>query len=168
VFTVDTADSQDILCCLVPTFLPCLDCSIWIQPYTRILSRVRMMIDGSCPRWLVHFRSRAELTQSSPVQSSKLLLVLASTVLLRIGSRREPSPYFCSFQTFACFEMGHPLRHEEESNSQLKPPKSKSKLCYDRRSAGHYVLVLSTHLGPKTTFLLLSDGSGFIDVECPF
>jgi hypothetical protein len=40
---------------------------------------------------------------------------------------------------------------------------SKSKLCYDRRSVS-YVLVSSTHLGPKTRFLLLSDSCEFVDV----
>jgi hypothetical protein len=42
--------------------------------------------------------------------------------------------------------------------------KSKSKLCYGRRSVGQSVLVPSLHLGPKTRFLLLSDSCGFVDV----
>jgi hypothetical protein len=42
--------------------------------------------------------------------------------------------------------------------------KSKSKLCYDRRSVGQSVLVSSTHLGLKTRFLLLSESCGFVDV----
>jgi hypothetical protein len=43
-----------------------------------------------------------------------------------------------------------------------------SKLCYDRRSVSQSVLVSSTHLGPKTTFLLLSgDSCGFVDVGRP-
>jgi hypothetical protein len=45
---------------------------------------------------------------------------------------------------------------------------SKSKFCYDRRSVGHFVLVSSNHLGPKTRFLLLSDSGGFVDVWRPF
>jgi hypothetical protein len=40
--------------------------------------------------------------------------------------------------------------------------KSTSKLCYDRRSVGQSVLVSNTHLGPKTTFLLLSDSCEFL------
>jgi hypothetical protein len=44
-------------------------------------------------------------------------------------------------------------------------PRSKSKLCYDRRSVGQSVLVSSTHLGLTTRFLLLSDSCGFVDVE---
>jgi hypothetical protein len=40
-------------------------------------------------------------------------------------------------------------------------PKSKSKLCYDRRSVGQSVLVSSTHLALTTKFLLLSDRCGF-------
>jgi hypothetical protein len=44
---------------------------------------------------------------------------------------------------------------------------SNSKLCYDRRSVGQSVLVLSTHLGLKTRFLFLSDRSRFVDVGRP-
>jgi hypothetical protein len=43
--------------------------------------------------------------------------------------------------------------------------KSKSKLFYDRQSVGQSILVSSTHLGPKTRFLLLSDSFRFVDVE---
>jgi hypothetical protein len=42
--------------------------------------------------------------------------------------------------------------------------KSKSKICYDRRSEGQSVLVSSTHLGLTTRFLLLSDNCWFVDV----
>jgi hypothetical protein len=42
--------------------------------------------------------------------------------------------------------------------------KSKSKLCYDRRSVSHSVLMSSTHLGRTTRFLLLRDNCGFVDV----
>jgi hypothetical protein len=51
-------------------------------------------------------------------------------------------------------------------NSSVSP-KSKSKLCYDRRSVGQSVLVSSTHLRPKIRFLLLSDSCGFPDVRRP-
>jgi hypothetical protein len=44
---------------------------------------------------------------------------------------------------------------------------NKSKLCYDRRSVGQSVLVSSTHLEPKTRFLLLLYSCGFVDVGCP-
>jgi hypothetical protein len=40
------------------------------------------------------------------LQSSKLLQALDSTVVHGIVPRREPWPFFCSFQTFTCFEMG--------------------------------------------------------------
>jgi hypothetical protein len=50
--------------------------------------------------------------QSSPVLSSKLLLALASTAVLGVGPPRDPWLYFCSFQTFTCFEMRHPLWRE--------------------------------------------------------
>jgi hypothetical protein len=41
--------------------------------------------------------------------------------------------------------------------------KSKGMLCYDWRSVGQSVLVSSTHLEPKTKFLLPSDCWGFVD-----
>jgi hypothetical protein len=44
---------------------------------------------------------------------------------------------------------------------------SKSKLCYNRLSVGQSLLALSSRLGPKTTFLLLSDSCGFVDVGRP-
>jgi hypothetical protein len=44
---------------------------------------------------------------------------------------------------------------------------SESKLCYYQWSVGQPVLVPSPHLGPKTTFLLLSDSCGFVDVRLP-
>jgi hypothetical protein len=49
----------------------------------------------------------------------------------------------------------------------LKPtqPKSKSKLCYDRRSVGQSVLVSSTHLELTTRFLLLLNSCVFVDEE---
>jgi hypothetical protein len=44
---------------------------------------------------------------------------------------------------------------------------SNSKLCYSQQSVGQSLLVSSTHLGPKTRFLLLSDSCGFVDVWHP-
>jgi hypothetical protein len=69
-----------------------------------------------------------------------------------------PRPDFCYCQTAACFFLyvGCPLSREYGSDIY----NSKSKLCYDRRSVGQSVLVSSTHLGPKTRFLLLSDSCG--------
>jgi hypothetical protein len=46
-------------------------------------------------------------------------------------------------------------------------PKPKSNLCYARLSVGQSVSVSNTHLGPKITFLLLSDICWFIDVGPP-
>jgi hypothetical protein len=43
----------------------------------------------------------------------------------------------------------------------------KSKLCYDRRSAGQSVLEQSTHLGLTTRSWLLSDSCGFADLGRP-
>jgi hypothetical protein len=42
--------------------------------------------------------------------------------------------------------------------------KSKSKLCYYRRSVGQSVLEQSTHLGLTTRSWLLSDSCGFVDL----
>jgi hypothetical protein len=42
-----------------------------------------------------------------------------------------------------------------------------SNLFYDLRSVGQSFLVSSTHLGPKTRFLLLSDSCWFVDVRRP-
>jgi hypothetical protein len=49
-------------------------------------------------------------------------------------------------------------------NSPNQALKSKSKLCYNRRSVGQSVLASSTHWGLKTRFLSLSDSCGFVDV----
>jgi hypothetical protein len=49
---------------------------------------------------------------------------------------------------------------------QFSKSKSKSKLCYSRRSGGQSVLVSSTHLGLKTRFFL-RDSYGFVDVGRP-
>jgi hypothetical protein len=40
---------------------------------------------------------------------------------------------------------------------------SKSKSCYDRRPINQPVLMSSTHLGPNTRYLLLSESFGFVD-----
>jgi hypothetical protein len=47
-------------------------------------------------------------------------------------------------------------RHHWLSPADNSTSKSKSKLCYDRRSVGQSVLVSSSHVGPKTRFVLLS------------
>jgi hypothetical protein len=49
------------------------------------------------------------LIPASPVQSTP-------GRVLGIGSRREPLPYSCSFQTSMCFEMGPAQRREEGSD----------------------------------------------------
>jgi hypothetical protein len=45
---------------------------------------------------------------------------------------------------------------------------SKSKLCYDRRSVGQFILDSSPHLWPKTRYLLLLDSFWFVYVRRPF
>jgi hypothetical protein len=44
---------------------------------------------------------------------------------------------------------------------------SKSKLCYNHRSFGLFLLVSSTHLGPQDQIFLLSDSCKFVDVGRP-
>jgi hypothetical protein len=50
------------------------------------------------------------------------------------------------------------------SEAAAVPLKSKSKLCYNRRSVGQFDMMSSTHLEFTTRFLLLSDSCGFVDV----
>jgi hypothetical protein len=45
-------------------------------------------------------------TGQFPVQPNKLLLARVSTVILDIKSRRDPCPYFCSFQDIYMFRDG--------------------------------------------------------------
>jgi hypothetical protein len=58
------------------------------------------------------------------------------------------------------------LQSTEEASQQLTSlkSKSKSKLCYNRRTVARSVLVSSTDLEPKIKFLLLSDSYRFVDV----
>jgi hypothetical protein len=55
-------------------------------------------------------------------QSSKLLLALASTVVLVIGSHQDQWPYFCSLQTSTCCEMRLSLQPEEGSDYYCSLP----------------------------------------------
>jgi hypothetical protein len=60
-----------------------------------------------------------------------------------------------------------PFRRLLLLDCQFSKSKSKSKLCYDRRSAGQSVLEKSTHLGLTTRSWLLSDIWGFVDLGRP-
>jgi hypothetical protein len=85
----------------VLTFLPACDCLT-----------TNALLQLSTLNWL------------TPVQSSKLLLVLASTVVLGFVPHRDPWQYFSSFRTFMCFEMGPPFRRDEGSGYFCSPPPS--------------------------------------------
>jgi hypothetical protein len=63
--------------------------------------------------WMYRWRTAGSLTT---LQRSKQLLALASRVVLDNGAHRDPWPYFSSFQTFTCFEMGPRLQREEGSD----------------------------------------------------
>jgi hypothetical protein len=52
-------------------------------------------------------------------------------------------------------------------NGDQIPNKSKSQLCYDRRSVGQSVLMSGIRPKPMTKFLLLSDSCRFVDVGRP-
>jgi hypothetical protein len=97
----------------------------------------------------------------SPVQFSKLLLAITSTVDLGFGPRRDPWPYFCSFHVFICFELGPRLRREEGSDRYWSHPYHWGVT----RLAGKLLLVLASTVifgsGSDGThdFILLSDGS---------
>jgi hypothetical protein len=101
---------------------------------------------------------------------------------------RDPWPYFCSFQTFTCFQMVRLLEEKSglttaghsppsspctgewllalalslslSATSHSQSARTKSKLYYDRRSLCQPVLVSCPHLGTKTRLLLLSDSCG--------
>jgi hypothetical protein len=45
---------------------------------------------------------------------SKLVLALASTVILVFGSHRDSWPYFRSFKWFMCLKMGAPIQQGKE------------------------------------------------------
>jgi hypothetical protein len=49
-------------------------------------------------RYVTLFTKRMSHTFTHPIQSSKLLLVLISTIILGFGPRRDSWPYFCSFR----------------------------------------------------------------------
>jgi hypothetical protein len=55
----------------------------------------------------------------------------------------------------------------EPGRWRLPASSLKSKLCYDRRSAGQSFLEQSTHLGLTTRSWLLSDSCGFVDLGRP-
>jgi hypothetical protein len=60
--------------------------------------------------------STQRIDSTSPVQSSKLLLAFASTVVLGFGPRRGSLPYSCSFETLTCFKTGSLFWRDERSD----------------------------------------------------
>jgi hypothetical protein len=70
----------------------------------------------------------------------------------------SPGIQECMFLITIC------IQRDKRMSPFLSLIRVKSKLCYDRRSVGQSVLVSSTHLGPKTRFLLLSDSFTSVDV----
>jgi hypothetical protein len=69
-------------------------------------------------------------TDLLPIQSSNLLLALASTVIPGIRPCWDPRPYFSSLQTFTCFKMGPFLWREDESVYYWSLPLYWGVTCY--------------------------------------
>jgi hypothetical protein len=81
----------------------------------RKVNRASNQLESTCSlqcSW-GHGHTTDTAAATSPIQSSTLLLALASTVVLGFEAHRDPWPHFCSFQIFTCFEMGPPLWREE-------------------------------------------------------
>jgi hypothetical protein len=84
------------------------------------------------------------------------------------GTLWHPCSYFQGEEISPSTETLNFLLVKKEAISLMRLiGKSKSKLCYDRRSVGQSVWVSRTHLGLTTTFLLvlLSNSCGFVDVR---
>jgi hypothetical protein len=78
---------------------------------------------------------------------------------LQAGDHLTPTAYCnCSFQLV--------FPSAASSRAELTH-KVKVKVMFDQWPVGQSILVSSTHLEPKTRFLLLSDSCGFVDVGRP-
>jgi hypothetical protein len=134
----------------------------------------------------VLFPRLTQSSTTTPCRLSATTYCMSSPVQWIADGPRQHSRsrfrYICYFQTFTCFETEPSLWRGEVSDyywsvrlyrgvtllsHSLTPThphswlwlsikKSKPKLCYDWLSVGQSVLASSIHLGPKTTFLLLS------------
>jgi hypothetical protein len=80
-------------------------CSVFIRGFLVTVSNSGYLLPCSSPLWTVTLNWNIEL-----------LRALASTVVLGFGPCQDPWPYFFSFQTFTCFEMGPPVCREEGSD----------------------------------------------------
>jgi hypothetical protein len=72
--------------------------------------------------------------------------------------------HYSMYQVFSVCCWVHRLAAISHQHPTLLTAILKSKLCYDRWSAGQSVLMSRTHLGLMTRFLLLSDSCRFVDV----
>jgi hypothetical protein len=116
-------------------------------------------------------------------RSVKLLLALASTVILGFESHRDPRPYFSSrdLRVFECGLLFNERRDrtskryspstggdwKEHSLMNWPSPPRKIMICYDQRLVGQSILGSSSNLGPKTRFVLLPDSCWFVDMGRP-
>jgi hypothetical protein len=100
------------------------------------------------------------------------------TILTLLAVGRDPAGVVCGVSQLlwgVCtgtnlyiFRWLLPVRRRWTISSVFpSQPESKSKSRYDLRSVGQSVLVSSTHLGPKTTFLLMLDIYNFVDLGRP-
>jgi hypothetical protein len=81
---------------------------------------------------------------------------------VRKGVRKADRDVLLARTARFCLKVLKEKKSNSDKNLKSKSG-SESKLCYYRRSVGQSVLVSSTHLGPKTRFLLLSV-PGFVDL----
>jgi hypothetical protein len=116
----------------------------WLQLKFRLV----IGFAGNCRSWLqVHAALSLIHTHLSSLQQ---VLILVSQL--------------CCLSSLPHDELQQCTPHPCSSSCHLAAVPH-SQLCYDRRSIGKSVLVSGTHLGLMTTFLFLSDSSGFLDVR---
>jgi hypothetical protein len=108
--------------------------------------------------WVTHSRAHCNCS------THKIFSVLISRFL--IAASNGELPFYSVLELYPASTTSFILLTTVALN-WLNQSLKKSKLCYDGRSIGQYVLVSSRHLGPKTRFLLLSDSCGFVDAGLP-
>jgi hypothetical protein len=107
----------------------------------------------------------SQITIGYTGSSQSVIIFTSCCLVVAFNSRHSPRPQLPAANSNSSQWLN---RSSSLTNRLINCNKSKSKLCYDGRSVGKSVLVSSTHLGPKTTFLLVSDSFRFVHVGCRF